>query len=129
MFFSQKMRIFTVHIKPELENANEKTVFIPEGFSWKALIFGVVWTLYYRLWLVSIVILALSYGLMYAGEHGYLNEVSAIILQIALSLYVGFSANDWRRDKLARLGFITSEVVASNSKMGAELRYFEHKLA
>jgi len=129
MLFCPKMRIFTVHIKPELENANEKTVFIPEGFSWKALIFGVAWTLYHRLWLVSIAITALSYGFIYAGEHGYISEASAVILQIALGLYIGFSANDWRRDKLARRGFITSEVVASDSPMRAQQRYFEQVLA
>jgi len=129
MFFNPKMRIFTVHIKPELENANEKTVFIPEGFSWKALIFGVGWTLYHRLWLVSIAIAAVSGGVMYADEYGYISEASAVILQIALSIYIGFSANDWRRDKLTRQGFITSEVVASDNQMRAQQRYFEQVLA
>ena len=125
MIFCSKIRIYTVHINPELPHAVEKSIFVREGFSWKAFMFGVLWTLYNRLWTISIALVAVMTLLGMAEEHKFISASSLSILQIALSLYVGFSANDWYRDSLARRGYITSDIVASDSDLRAQQRYFE----
>jgi hypothetical protein len=125
MIFFPKMRIYTVHINPEIAHAVEKPILVSDGFSWKALVFGVLWTLYHRLWTVSIVLAAVAVLFILASEHKWLDATSLFILQAAFNFYIGFSASDWYRDSLAARGYITYDIVVSDSDMRAQQRYFE----
>jgi hypothetical protein len=122
------MRIYTVHINPESPNAVERAVFVAEGFSWKAFIFGILWTLYHRLWAVSLVIFAIMALFLIVGEQKLLDTNSLFILEVAFNFFIGFNANDWRRNALSRHGYITYDVVASDSYLHARQRYFERVL-
>ena len=129
MIFCPKIRIYTVHIKPDLARAAENPIFVREGFSWKAFFFGFLWSFYHRLWLVSTALMAVSIVFLLASEHKWLDAGSLLILQIAFSFFVGFSANDWRRKVLCAHGYITYDIVASDSEIRAQQRYFERMLA
>lgn len=124
-----KPKIYTVHIKVNEANAEEKPVFVYEGFNWKALVFGVFWTLYHRLWIVSLVVAAITALIaMAAGKH-IISESSELILQAAFGIYIGLSANDWYRSSLSRRGYIINDIVVESDEIRAQQRYFEHALA
>jgi len=125
MIFCPKIQIYTVHVNPALPSAAEQAVFVREGFCWLAFIFGIAWTLYHRLWLVSALIAAAVIVLGEGEKQNLFTSSGFLILQFALSFFIGLNANDWRREALARRGYLTYDVVASDSDFHAKQRYFE----
>ena len=127
MLFS-KTKIYTVHIDPSQERSAEKAVFIREGFSLFAFLFGTIWALYNRLWLVAIIVTAVLIALTTADHKDWLSGQTVMILNFAFTLIIGLSANDLRRAALGRKGYITSDVVVSDSELLAQQRYFDRVL-
>lgn len=123
------MKIYTVHIKPGSTHAQDKPIFLREGFNWPAFLFGAFWALYHRLWLPALYIfLADAMVMMFDKENIFSMPILAV-LQLGVHVLVGFHANDWRRTKLAKDGYILSDITASDSLLRAEQRYFERYLA
>lgn len=120
-----KMRIFTVHINPAKKNPYETPVFVEEGMNWYAFVFRPFWAFSHRLWLAGIILLAL----MLAGEALVALKMIPLltfsILNLAIMAYTGMQANDWRRAKLKRQGYIISDIVTASDVVGATQRYFE----
>ena len=128
MIFAPKMKIYTVHNKPE-DNSLENTIFIPEGFSWKAFVFNVLWLLYHRVWLASFFVATMLIVFSLAEKQGLLDTQKIAIIQLGFLVIVGYHANDWRRASLRRKGYTISDVVASDSNFRARQRYFDSKLS
>ena len=129
MSLFSKPQIYTVHINPANNNAVEKAVFVREGFSVYAFIFGVLWALYHRAWGFAIFlgVFAVLFGV---AEHSkWMDRDSLAIIQLAFSFLVGYHANDCRRASLAKRGYIMSDVVASDNEMRAQQRYFDRMVA
>jgi hypothetical protein len=120
-----RMKIYTVHIKPGTNDALEKPVFVREGFNVWAFLFTFVHALYHRLWLHALAIMTLT---VLIAESHMLSHSSIMVLQLALQLIVGFSANDWKRAALSRRGYIMTDIAASDNLLRAEQRYFERML-
>lgn len=128
MFPLPSTQIYTVHIDPSKANPVEKAVFIREGFNLFALIFGVFWALYHRMWLIALVltVVVVSFGL--AEEAKLLDKVSLTILQVSFNIFIGFQGNDLRRWWLSKRGYIMSDVVVSDNELRAQQRYFDRIL-
>jgi hypothetical protein len=122
------MKIYTVHIPPGAKDPLEKPVFIREGFSWAAFFLTGIWALYHRLWWHALLILIFNGVLMVLAEEHVLSQPGLVIAQIGFQFNVGCHANDWRRRRLAKLGYILSDVTASDNLLRAEQRYFERIL-
>lgn len=124
-----KMKIYTVHIKPGVPNAAEKPIFIREGFNFWAFFFTIFWTLYYRLWLHTALIIAVNVVIVVLGNNYILGSESIGLIQFTIQLLVGFHANDWYRAALSKRGYIMTDITTGDNLLRAEQRYFERYLA
>lgn len=119
-----RLRVYTVHINPALPHPYEGAEFIEEGFSWRAFLFTGLWALYNQLWLVLLFILFFNAFLMYISD----SEISAsgiISVQLGINIIIGYLANDWKRGKLKKKGFIIADIVTGSSIITAEQRFFD----
>lgn len=123
------MRIYTVHERPGVpgearDAALADAVLVKEGFSWPAFLAAPLWALHHRQWL-GLVAYAVAVTLLgLAAEGAALGEASAATLALGFAILVGASANDWRRDTLARQGYGLAAVVAAPDLEAAEERWF-----
>jgi len=118
------MASFIVLTPPDREGADEKAVFIRDGFSFLALIFPFFWLLWYRLWFAAILLLAVSVGLaatIDALPQWWLVSFTASIL---LSFYVALEGNSWRIAKKERQDWRLDAIVEAQNVATAEDIYF-----
>lgn len=120
-----RMRIYTVHINPRKKNPYENPIFVEESFNWYAFIFHWLWALSHRLWLVAFGLLMFWGIINYLSFTQILHPAAVFSLQVGFQIYIGFQANDWRRNKLKKQGYIISDIVTSDNLVGAEQRYFD----
>ena len=123
------MAIYTVHEPPSRAGATsapepERFVFVRDGFSFAALLFGPLWMLRHRMWLVllgyGVVVTALSLVLQ-------LNASAAVgpIVWALVALLLGFEAGTLRRFTLSRRGFRNIGIVVGDDLELAERRFFD----
>jgi len=122
------MAVYTVHEPPLREAMSapepERFVFVRDGFSFWALLFGPLWMLRHRMWLVL-----LGYG----GVAALLSLVlrlyaPAAVGPIAWTLFgllLGFEAGTLRRFTLGRRGFQNIGIVVGDDLELAERRFFD----
>jgi hypothetical protein len=123
------MKLYTVHVPSGVDDAQEKAIFLREGFNWAAFFLGAFWALYQRLWLPALCIFLFNGVVMTLARDHMFSETGATVLQLGFQIAVGFLANDWQRAKLGRKGYVMSDVTAADSLLRAEQRYFERVLA
>lgn len=120
------MRLYTIHERPSQagSSATEAPDFelVKDGFCWPALFLPLLWGLWRGQWTgllaYMLCIMAIS-TLTVMAEPGRATELA---LGLGLALLVGFSANDWRRWRLRRLGYRQLGAVAAANLAAAELR-------
>jgi hypothetical protein len=124
------MAIFTVHLpRGEFPGTAPgmtelaRAVFVPEGFSWRAFIFGPLWLLSRGLWLAFIVWLAAIVALSILAAL-YLTPTAAGVIFVAIELYLGLEGNALRRAKLKWRGYRCVDVVAGGQRDAAERTFF-----
>jgi hypothetical protein len=118
------MRIYTYHMKPGA-TALVDAVAVREGFSWAAFVFGFLWALYHRLWLVAVVVLAVPVLVRYAVDNGWLEPAIASTVLLLFGFYVGCSGNDWRRESLERRGYVLAGITSARDLAEADRRFFD----
>jgi hypothetical protein len=123
-----RMNIYTVHVKPE-SGLKQKPVFIREGFNLAAFIFAAFWTLYQRLWLPSMFVVAFNLFIIFLASQPWLSPATLTVLDMGLHMVVGFMANDWLRAGMQKRGYVFADITAADSLLRAEQRYFERYLA
>ena len=123
------MAIYTVHEPPLRTGAAasdpERYVFVRDGFSFWAFVFGPLWMLRYRLWLVLclyiVVLIVLEAAFRIAGASIFVT----VCLGVLLSVLVGLEASSLRRFTLRRRGWIYAGVVSGEDREAAERRFFD----
>lgn len=123
------MIVYTVHEKPNgpadrIERA-ERLVFVRDGFTWSAAIFGPFWMLAKGLWLVALLYIAasvgLGYGLRWLGvAPGWLTLGS-----LAVNILLGFEAGSLQRWTLRRRGWQMVGSVTGRTWEECERRFFD----
>ncbi len=122
------MTSFTVHVPPTPpgdEPAPEKIVFLRDGFSTSAFVFGPFWFLWKRAWLPAFLwalVLALVAG---AGALARIPADAMSIPGFAVSLFLGFEGGRILAWSLQRRGYVESDVVIGENEEEAEAVYFE----
>jgi hypothetical protein len=123
------MAVYTVHEPPLRAGATaapepERFVFVRDGFSFWALLFGPLWMLRHRMWLVllgyGVVVTALSLVL-----HLQASAMVGTIVWTLLALLLGFEAGTLRRFTLGRRGFRNIGIVVGDDLELAERRFFD----
>ncbi|WP_022722768.1 DUF2628 domain-containing protein [Rhodopseudomonas sp. B29] len=123
------MPVFTVHApRPtddETRPAPERFVFLRDGFSIWAFLFGPFWLLYRRLWLallgylVLMTVLTAALGVLHAGA-----GTRFVVLLLCATL-LGLEASSLRRWTLGRRGWRPIDIVAADDQEIAERRFFD----
>ncbi len=122
------MAVYTVHEPPRRNDDafahTERFVFVRDGFSWAAFLFGPLWMLRHRLWLAFVVFLIVTFALgaatRVAGDGDWLIGIGLVI-----ALFIGFEASTLRRYGLARRRWNTVAVVIGDDLESAERRFFD----
>jgi hypothetical protein len=121
------MAVYTVHEPPLRAGATpepERFVFVRDGFSFAALLFGPLWMLRHRMWLVL-----LGYGavvvLLSLVLHLHASATVGAIVWALLALLLGFEAGTLRRFTLGRRGFRNIGIVVGDDLDLAERRFFD----
>ena len=121
------MAVYTVHQPPLKAGATpepERFIFVRDGFSFPALLFGPLWMLRHRMWLVllgygaAVVLLSLVLRLHPSAP------VGAIVWAL-LALLLGFEAGTLRRFTLGRRRFRNIGIVVGDDLELAERRFFD----
>jgi len=128
------MGIFTVHLPrqdysrpaPD-EAALAGAVFVPEGFSWRAFIFGPLWLIGRGLWLAFVVWLVVVIALSIVSAL-FLTSEAAFLIFFAIELFLGLEGNRLRRAELARRGYRLVEVIVADPQEAAERTFFRRWL-
>lgn len=129
MLTAKGQQVFTVH-QPQLPAADplqrcEEIELVREGFAWPAFIFGPLWLIANRMWLVLAGFAALwtLVQLVFMVLPGGAKAVG--LAWLVISLGFGLEANELRRWTLARRGYRTIAAVAGNSLDECEHRFFQ----
>lgn len=123
--FGNTMKVYTVHINPSEKQALEKPEFVEEGFAWLAFLFTAFWAIFHRMWVTMIVLLALSGLINLAMVEQWVSPPLIVIVQLTYQIIFGFVANDLRRWKLKRDGYVLYDIVTGDSQLRAEQRFFD----
>ena len=121
------MRIYTVHVDPVSAARDREAALVPEGFCWPAALFTVFWALYHRLWGWALALAAIGGSLGGVAAWAHLDPAVSAAVQAGYLALVGFHANDWRRRRLARRGYLLADVVAARDFRAAEQRFFDRQ--
>lgn len=116
------MRIYTVLEPPD--GKTERVAFVPEGFSWGALLLGFLWALWHRMWVVALLLFALSATLSIASNLEMLGPGFATLLQFGIGLIFAFEARSLQAKSLERVGFRRVALIQASNVEAAERVYF-----
>ena len=121
------MKTFVVLEPPD--GTVEKVAFVKEGFSWRALVFTVLWALWHRMWMVAALMFAAFAVLTVAVDLGLLDPGFAAPLQMGVALIFGFEALGLQVKSLERIGFRRAGLIQASNREAAELTYFAGRTA
>ncbi|WP_147046910.1 DUF2628 domain-containing protein [Methylobacterium gnaphalii] len=120
------MRNYTLHLPDGAlrgdARAFDDAVIVPDGFSWAAFAFSVLWFLYHRLWLAALIVLALLAGLVLGGRLLGLSPFAGAAIAFLGSLLIGLEASSLRRWTYARNGRPARDAVVAGSCDEAEAK-------
>jgi hypothetical protein len=104
-------------------------VFIRDGFSWGAFLFGPFWMLRHRMWLMLAAYLGTAAALGFAVEWVDPSMTLWGLMGLLLALFVGVEGTTLRRWTLDRRGWVGRGVVVGDDVEAAERRYFDAWIA
>lgn len=119
-------KIFNVYEKPEASDPVDRVVLVREGFSLWAFVLGPLWLLVHRLWRPLLGYMIAATALAVVCEVEEVSDVSASLMQLWLQLMLGLHAGDVKSWVLERRGYRFAGVLAAESPMHAERRYYEY---
>ncbi|MGJ0506950.1 MAG: DUF2628 domain-containing protein [Methylocystis sp.] len=122
------MTSFTVHLPPTAPGerpAAEKIVFLRDGFSTWAFVFGPLWFMWKRAWLPALLWALVLAAVAGAGALLKIPVDAMSFAGLAVSLFLGFEGGRILAWSLHRRGFVESDVVIGENEEEAEVVYFE----
>jgi len=123
------MSIYTVHEPPLRASAAapepERYVFARDGFSFWAFLFGPLWMLRHRMWLVFVLYVVISFVLEGLVAVVGASDAGIGAVGLLISLWVGLEAAMLRRFTLRRRGWRDVGVISGEDREAAERRFFD----
>ena len=124
MFFMSE-KIYNVLEKPEAPEPTDRVVLLKEGFTFWAFIFGPIWLLAKRQWVLFFGFIACAIGVRLLAGLFDLPVLTVAVVALFLHIMLGYHANDLRAWRLKRTGYRFAGVLAAESPMHAQRRYYE----
>ena len=121
------MAIFTVHVPPNVPDPTkraDRTVFVREGFSVPAFVFGPLFFLYRRLWVAALAWCVAAVLLGFLAHLLQLPRSSGTLLFVLLALITGLESGTARRAALERRGYILAALLTALTRDEAEIAFF-----
>ena len=123
------MSVYTVHEPPLRRGAAapdvERFAFVRDGFSFWAFLFGWLWMLRHRMWLVLLGYLVITVGIETVLWALRASSSVTVAVYVLISLLVGLEAGTLRRFTLSRRGWTNVGVVSGDDLEDAERRFFD----
>ena len=117
------MASYVVMERRPVTGSRPETVFVRDDFSVLALLFPLIWLLWYRLWFAALMLLLVSAGIGLAGE--YLAPGAAMgFAGFVVALFVALEGPAWRMARYRRDGFKDTGTVIAASLEEAEIYWF-----
>lgn len=116
------MAIYVV-MEPPRSRPDSEPIYVRDGFSWLGFLLPLIWLLWNRLWIETLVFLAVTLGLGLLAERAGVAEFTIAGLSILLAIYVGFEGAVLRSWALRRRGWTEWGVVEAENWADAEARY------
>ena len=123
------MRLYTVHLRRHGLDPDRDLVLVREGFAWLAFVFTAFWAFAHRLWVVGAAVLAVELALAMGLNAVRADPLTQAAVSLAIAAIVGFFGNDWIRARLARQGFVETDVVAAPGPEPALQRFLDSRPA
>ena len=123
--FLNSEKIYTVYEKPEAAEPTDRLIMLKEGFTFLAFIFGGIWLLAKRQWVLWLGFVIVAIALCTVCHAFHLPPVANILAMIWLQLMLGYHASDLRAWRLTRRGYRFAGILAAESSMHAQRRYYE----
>ncbi len=121
------MATYTVHVPQAFANeaeAAERTLFVRDGFSLSAAVFGPLWLLWNRLWLAALGWVLIMAAVGAGGWALSLPDQTVGSLLLLFAILLGFEGSSLIRWKAARRGYDFAGVVAGRHREDCERRFF-----
>ena len=134
------MRFHTIHLpaksfstQVQIENhplrQMDDIVAVKEGFCWPAFLFSLVWAIFHRLWLFAFSLIGLcSVTIFTLYQQGAEPQFNLIVCFGICALF-GYHANDFRRFKLQRAGYLERDIILAPTEDAAAQRYLKTLIA
>jgi Protein of unknown function (DUF2628) len=123
------MPVYTVHAPAadggEAGRAADRFVFVRDGFSFWALLFGPLWLLWHRLWLALIGYIAVTVGVAVALALLHAGAGTRFTVMLLIALLMGLEAASLRRWTMSRRKWRQLDVVVADDEETAERRFFD----
>jgi len=120
------MAVFTVHEPRSRKDGGaaepERYRFVRDGFHFWAFLFGPLWMLWHRLWLVLLIYIVLTTAIQFGLFALGISDAVKFAVGFLIALLVGFEAGTLRRWSLRRWRNVG--VVVAPSREEAERRFF-----
>lgn len=121
-----RTRSYTLHLPPGARpgeaDALDRAVLVPDGFSWSAFAFTVLWFLFHRLWLAAVIVFAGLALLAFGGYALGLPRGAGVVIALLASVLIGLEAGSLRRWTLARRGWSARDALVARDAAEAEAR-------
>jgi hypothetical protein len=122
------MAIYTVHQPPLRKRDSgpdpERFLFVRDGFSFWAFLFGPLWMLRHRMWLVLLGYIVVAVAVQAAMQVTGVSAGSAAFAGFMLALLIGMESGTLRRFALGRRGWQTVGTVVGGDREEIERRFF-----
>jgi len=123
------MAVYTVHEPPpkqyEQTSDPERFEFVRDGFSFWAFLFGPLWMLRYRMWLVLLGYVGVSAALEIVFSLLGVTAATRPVAGFFLALLIGIESATLRRFTLGRRRWTNLGVIVADDLEAAERRFFD----
>src|SRR5215470_7904706 len=122
-----QMAVYSVFAPPVStgEADAERFRFVRDGFSWGAFLFGPLWMIFRRLWLVLIIYLVVIAALTVGLAKLPIGGAAVLLVPFLIALFLGLEGSSLRRWTLRRRGWSDLGIVIGEDLEAAERRFFE----
>lgn len=118
------MKIFTVHTRMK-NDFFEDIILVQEGFNIKAALFTVFWSIYNKIWWLSLILIIINFSLSFFLEKYYHNVQYIMITNFIFNFIFGIYANDIMRIYLKYKKYEFNDIIVGKNYLEAEFRFLE----